>query len=480
MRKTLGVLAATSAAALLAACSSFGDDLPQLDVSKPEVLADKDRSGVDVSQRFFDNAPAAVVTGTNPADKDRATKLAVDAGVPLLTVTPETRDAVSAEIGRLGAGKVVAVDSSGEAKNVPLPGGKDVSIEDATSTDVDVPHKDHKNSFPPVLVTGQTSPAASATARAAGAELTNLAYPDPRVSKEASDLVKDKNPLALGSQFGSSEKLAGEMSMTGNGELPGGGELVFPGRRMIALYGHPSGPALGAMGEQDPQASVKRVQDLCEQYKQFAQEPVIPAFEIIATVAASEPGPDGNFTNESDVSELRPYVDAITKAGGYAVLDLQPGRGSFLEQAKLYEELLKQPNVGLALDPEWKIGPGEMPMQRVGSAEAAEINEASQWLSTLVRDNKLPQKALVIHQFQLQMLRDREQIDTNHPELAFVLHADGHGTTEEKFETWNVMRQDLDPAFFMAWKNFFDEDKPMFDPQQTMDVQPRPWFVSYQ
>ena len=33
----------------------------------------------------------------------------------------------------------------------------------------------------------------------------------------------------------------------------------------------------------------------------------------------------------------------------------------------------------------------------------------------------------------------------------------------------------------MAWKNFFDEDFPTFTPEQTYrDVNPRPWFVSYQ
>ena len=59
--------------------------------------------------------------------------------------------------------------------------------------------------------------------------------------------------------------------------------------------------------------------------------------------------------------------------------------------AQHYEDLLKRPNVGLALDPEWNLQPGEQPLQRVGHAEAAEINEVSDWLAQLVRDNDLPQ-----------------------------------------------------------------------------------------
>ena len=120
-------------------------------------------------------------------------------------------------------------------------------------------------------------------------------------------------------------------------------------------------------------------------------------------------------------------------------------------------------------------------MQRIGSADAAEINEVSEWLAQLVERENLPQKLFVLHQFQLAMLPDRENIDTLHPELAFVLHADGHGVPEQKFDTWNVLRQDLDPRYFMAWKNFIDEDMPTFTPEQTMTtVVPQPWLVSYQ
>ena len=47
-------------------------------------------------------------------------------------------------------------------------------------------------------------------------------------------------------------------------------------------------------------------------------------------------------------------------------------------------------------------------------------------------------------------------------------------------ETWNAIRNGLDPRIFVAWKNFIDEDKPIFDPKAVMDVTPQPWFVSYQ
>ena len=332
-----------------------------------------------------------------------------------------------------------------------------------------------------MLATAETSRAAAATARAAGADVQVVAYPDPRVTSESMRTVSDQDTLALGLQWGGTDAFARRVELAGNGELPGGGGLVFPGRRMIALYGHSFAPELGVMGEQPPQEAAAMAKDYASKYQPLAGEPVIPAFEIIVTVASNSPGEDGDYSNEAPVESVVPYIDAITEAGGYAVLDMQPGQGDFLHQVQMYEELLKRPNVGLALDAEWKLNPGEAPLSRVGSATAEEINVVADWLADLTRDNNLPQKAFVLHQFQVQMFPDRQNIRTDRDELAYVLHADGHGDPGQKFDTWNVLREGLNPRFFMAWKNFLDEDTPTFSPEQTFnDVQPRPWFVSYQ
>ena len=73
-------------------------------------------------------------------------------------------------------------------------------------------------------------------------------------------------------------------------ELPGGGDELFPDRRLIALYGTPGVPALGALGEQDVDAAIDRITDKAETYQDFSEEPVQPAFEIITTVATPSPG----------------------------------------------------------------------------------------------------------------------------------------------------------------------------------------------
>ena len=81
-------------------------------------------------------------------------------------------------------------------------------------------------------------------------------------------------------------------------------------------------------------------------YQRYSDVPVVPAFEIITTVAAGQPGPDGDYSNEVEIAKIRPYVDAAKAAGLYVVLDLQPGRTDFLTQAKRYESLLREPDFG--------------------------------------------------------------------------------------------------------------------------------------
>jgi hypothetical protein len=72
-------------------------------------------------------------------------------------------------------------------------------------------------------------------------------------------------------------------------ELPGGGRVLFPGRRMIALYGTPGIPVLGLLGEQDLPGSIGRAKAIAAEYQALTDDVVVPAFEIIATIASASP-----------------------------------------------------------------------------------------------------------------------------------------------------------------------------------------------
>ena len=271
-----------------------------------------------------------------------------------------------------------------------------------------------------------------------------------------------------------------QLSVLANGQqLPGGGYVLFPSRRIVAMYGHTNTNALGVLGEQGPAEGVARASSIAQGYDADGI-PVITAFEIIATLASSAPGSDGNYSLRTAIADLKPWIETAEQSGMYAILDLQPGRGDFLTQAKEYEELLLEPHVGLALDPEWRLKPDQFHLEQIGSVDAAEVNQVVDWLAQLVRENNLPQKLLMVHQFSHEMITNRSEIRTT-PELAVMIHMDGQGRSDLKFNTYDeITRGALENGWWWGWKNFYDEDFPTLTAEETLTVRPVPYLVSYQ
>lgn len=422
----------------------------------------------DTSTTLFASSPLAVLAAADDPDaQTRAAERATGLGVPLL-LTPDP----SAELDRLGATTVLPVGAG--AQEWAAASGRTVAADDP---DVTAPAARDVL----VLTDDPASPAA-VTARASGARVETVTDPDPRVAPPPGLDPRPAHVVALGAGFGPAERLSARLDVAATGTaLPGGGQVLFPGRRMVALYGHPGVPALGVLGEQGIPESIARAQALAAEYDPVSDEPVVPAFELISTVADAGPGPDGDYSSEADVEFLRPWVDAAREAGVYVLLDLQPGRADFLTQARRYADLLAQPHVGLALDPEWRLGPDQRPSQQIGTVDVGEINAVATWLADLTRENVLPQKLLMVHQFRLSMIQGRERLDTSRDELAVVLHADGFGVPQEKLGTWAALHDGEPAGVDWGWKNFYDEDTPMFTPERTLQVGPvPPVFVSFQ
>lgn len=262
--------------------------------------------------------------------------------------------------------------------------------------------------------------------------------------------------------------------------LPGRDEPVLRDRRMVALYGVPGTPSLGALGEQPLGKSVERVSRLAHSYDELTKDDVVPAFELIATIASTSAGDDGDFSSELPLSTLRPWIERAAKEGVYVVLDLQPGRTDFRTQAKRYAPLLKYPHVGLALDPEWRLGPNQRHLEQIGSVRGKEVNDTIDWLARLTERENLPQKLLILHQFRTEMISARKLIDADREYVSVLIHADGQGTHAAKRGTWRSLHEDAPRGVHWGWKNFIDEDHPMLTPKQTYRVRPTPDFVSYQ
>lgn len=259
-----------------------------------------------------------------------------------------------------------------------------------------------------------------------------------------------------------------------------GGKREITGYTLLALYGSPDVPQLGLLGEQPVDATIARAKTMAAEHQPLTTKRIYPCLEIITTIAAGEPTDNGDYSRELDIEKIKPWVDAAKAAGVYVVLDLQPGHSSFLTQAKQYVQLLRQPHVGLALDPEWRLKPNEKHLEHIGSVSADEVNTTSTWLADLAKRNNLPQKIFLLHQFRLDMLEDREHIDTTRKELSFVVQMDGQGTQNVKQATWRAMQNGFPAGMQLGWKNFIDEDKPMLTPTETMQISPQPVYISYQ
>ncbi|HYN65544.1 MAG TPA: hypothetical protein VES93_01565 [Ornithinibacter sp.] len=452
------------------------------DAFDPGADGDDATAMLTAARALLEAASAVVVTSGDPGDLPGGTALATRLGLPLLASGPD----LAGELDRLRTRTVIrwpgAVETAAFGDRQVVDGSDSGALADLPG----LPLRPHDHRATVLVLSGATVPASlDATLAAVGATRVTVGGSDPRTAVDALTAVReaaDTAVLAVGPGFGPAARFAQRVRTARHArELPGGGLLPFPGRRMVALYGHPQTSALGMLGEQSAARSVARVTAVAAQYATLTKTPVVPAFELIATVASGSRQKDGSYSRRTPARILLPWVQAAERGGAYVVLDLQPGRDDFLTQAKAYEELLRRPWVGLALDPEWRLQPGQKPLRQIGSVGVDEVNRVGAWLAELVRRHDLPPKVLTLHQFRPSMVRGRERLDTSLDEVQWLVHADGQGGQNAKQGTWAALRRDLPEGVWLGWKNFEDEDTPMLTPAQTMaQVQPTPWFVSYQ
>ena len=260
-------------------------------------------------------------------------------------------------------------------------------------------------------------------------------------------------------------------------QLPGGGYRIFGDHRfLVAYYGTAQTGAMGVLGATDPETMQQRLMRAARPFREPGEH-IQPVYELIVTVADRSPGPDHDFSHDIPRSLVEEYVEAAHRNGALLLLDLQTGRSSFPVVARRWTWALEKPWVGLALDPEWRMGPHQVPASVVGSVPAAEVNRTSLWLTRLVRRDGLPEKLFVLHQFRLAMLPDIARI-VHRPGLAMVQHADGFGTRAQKLATYHAITRPR--QFRQGFKLFYHWDVHRFTPAQVRRIRPAVSFVSYQ
>jgi hypothetical protein len=252
---------------------------------------------------------------------------------------------------------------------------------------------------------------------------------------------------------------------------------ILPDKRVVAFYGNPADRQLGILGIGSPDLAGRR---LVRQAKAYARKtrPVQPAMELLAVVANADPGVDGLYRRRERAGIIRRYLKAARKVKARLILDIQPGRADFFSETVHLKKWLEEPDVDLALDPEWRVVAGQVPGDVIGAVSSREVNATTAWLEKLVVEQKLPPKLVVIHQFTHDMVRDKHLLQ-DRPHLSMVLNADGFGGREVKIAKYKDFVKG--PRFFHdGFKLFYEEDTGLMKPAQVMRLKPPPDFIVYE
>jgi hypothetical protein len=271
---------------------------------------------------------------------------------------------------------------------------------------------------------------------------------------------------------------------TGNGdsgpgpiELPRGGRSLLPEYRLVGFYGAPQDEALGALGIGTPAEASKRLAEQAKAYEGGRE--VMPVFELIATIASASPGEDELYQDRQPHSVIREYLTAAREAKGILLLDIQPGRAGFASEIRRLERYLDEPDVGLALDPEWNIGPDEIPGEVIGTVTATEVNQIAADLAATVERLDLPEKLFVIHQFTDDMITSKELLVPEEA-LATVLNVDGFGDPPNKIAKYEELHPRQATGLGAGFKLFYSEDLDLMAPRDVLALKPPPDFVVYE
>jgi hypothetical protein len=259
-------------------------------------------------------------------------------------------------------------------------------------------------------------------------------------------------------------------------QLPLGGRTIFPKYRVVAFYGAPQSHELGALGIGSPDYAARRLAKQADPYAQKTR-PVMLAFELLADVANHDPGRDGLYRTRQPPSVIRRYLAAARRAKAILLLDIQPGHADFLTETRHLDRWLREPDVGLALDPEWHT-PGAVPGTRIGSVQADDVNAVARHVAAIVRKYQLPEKLFVVHQFTPNMIARKERVQQM-PGLAMTMNVDGFGDRPNKIAKYHQFTHD-GTHFRRGYKLFYEEDTDLMTPRSVLALQPRPDFIVYE
>ncbi len=250
---------------------------------------------------------------------------------------------------------------------------------------------------------------------------------------------------------------------------------LLPDNRVVAFYG---APQMGqtVLGMRSPAAAARKLAAQSAPYASLGERPVVGEFDLVSVFATAGGGADGLYRSRQSPKVIQIYLDQARAVEARLMLDIQPGRSTFAAEVEALGASIVEPDVDVALDPEWNVGRRGIPGQTPGKVTAKEVNAVSRELAAIVRANDLPPKLLVVHQFRPGMVRGRRKI-RQRPGVQVLLNFDGIGAPDPKAAGYAALTT---PKLFNGFSLFYQRDTPLMKPGAVLALEPEPDFLLYQ
>ncbi len=263
--------------------------------------------------------------------------------------------------------------------------------------------------------------------------------------------------------------------------LPG---AILPQKRIVAYYGNPQSKRMGALGEFPKDEMLKRLKgEVARWEKADPAHPVVPALHLIAVVAQGDAGKTGKYRMVMPDAIVNQVYGWAKEAGAIMFIDIQTGHEDLRTLLPRFEWILKNPDVHLAIDPEFNlIKSRKKPGSKIGTYDASDINYASAYLQGLVKKYNLPPKVFIVHRFTRNMVTNARQIQLR-PEVQTVMNMDGWGAPWLKRDSYKdyIVKE---PVQYTGFKLFYHNDTkkgdPLLAPQDVLKLNPQPVYIQYQ
>lgn len=270
----------------------------------------------------------------------------------------------------------------------------------------------------------------------------------------------------------------------------------LPYNRIVAAYG-----IVGGVEANGPASTLDMLNSFLPQLQQFGDQyatldpthPVKLGIDLVVNVIQ----PCSEFpqwcASFADDATIQAYVDFCQQHNLLLFFDLQLGTEPVPDAVTkhLVPYLQKYPFTELALDTEFHFPNTPEGYQEaagypccLGWMDASEINWAINELAQISAQQRLPRKALVIHQWDPRVIHHKDQVARN-PNVSLVLQSDGWGWVGNKLGDYQAFVQQTLLEYggyklFLPHDGDTQFDSPLQSPQDVMQLFPQPLFISYQ